>query len=78
MAYRPLANGRLTMKQDAIVLQLAAKYQKTSAQIALNWLLSQNIVAIPKASSPEHLLENWGAQGWQLVREDVQRLSVYK
>ena len=51
---------------------LAEKYNKTPAQIALNWLVkySPTIVPIPGAKTPEQVVENAGAIGWELSYED--------
>lgn len=75
MAHRPLAKGLLTHSQNQVLNELAEKYKKTPPQIALNWIMSQGHVAIPKAMSLEHLRENWGALGWQLEPADVALLS---
>lgn len=73
-AWGPLNQAVL---EDAGVLQeIAARYDKTPFQVALNWLISQdNVVTIPKTSSLEHLQENLGAIGWQLSSEDLARLT---
>ena len=56
---------------------LGEKYQKTTAQVALNWLIAQeNIIPIPGAKTPRQAEENAGAMGWQLSSEDVQQLSL--
>jgi diketogulonate reductase-like aldo/keto reductase len=56
--------------------ELAEKYGKTQAQIAINWLISKpNIVTIPKAAKIEHVKENLGAIGWKLSRKDMQLLD---
>ena len=56
--------------------ELASKYDKTKAQVALNFLTSEeNVVAIPKADRAEHVRENCGASGWRLSKEDVKRIS---
>jgi len=56
---------------------LAKKYNKTPAQIALNWLIkySPAIVPIPGAKTPEQVLENAGAVGWELSYEDWRLLD---
>lgn len=77
MAYRPLARGALTRERSELLGQLAEKYQKTPTQVVLNWIMSQGHTAIPKASSPEHLRENWGALGWKMSDEDVELLIKY-
>lgn len=75
IAYRPLAKGAFLSKKNAAFDALARTYGRTPAQIALNWIIRQGITAIPKAGSREHLLENWGAQGFELSKEDARILS---
>jgi aryl-alcohol dehydrogenase-like predicted oxidoreductase len=52
--------------------EIASKYSKTPAQVALNWLLTSydNVLVIPGAKSPEQVAENAGASGWSLSFED--------
>ena len=57
--------------------QLGEKYQKTIAQVALNWLIAQeNVIPIPGAKNAKQALENAGAMGWQLSAADVEQLSL--
>ena len=57
--------------------QLAEKYAKTPAQIALNWLIMQdNVIPIPGAKNAQQAQDNAGAMGWQLRTEDVEQLSL--
>ena len=56
--------------------QLGEKYQKTTVQVALNWLIAQeNVIPIPGAKNAKQALENAGAISWQLSPEDVVDLS---
>jgi diketogulonate reductase-like aldo/keto reductase len=73
-AWGPLSKGML---QNAPILsEMAEKYNKTPYQIALNWLISQtDVITIPKTTNIEHLKENLGALGWQLAREDMEKLT---
>lgn len=75
-AYRPYG-GTLRGAVDEKALQnLAKKYQKTYAQIAINWVISKpNIVALFKTVNSEHLKENLGALGWGLDEEDKKLLD---
>lgn len=55
---------------------LAEKYDKTPAQISLNWLIAQeNVIPIPGAKTAEQARQNGGALGWQLNQEDIKRLA---
>ncbi|HUD02672.1 MAG TPA: aldo/keto reductase [Candidatus Paceibacterota bacterium] len=74
IAYRPLAKGALAKQTHTILADLAKKYAKTPNQIALNWILSQDMVAIPKSGNPLHIKENAGCLGWELAKEDIERL----
>jgi aryl-alcohol dehydrogenase-like predicted oxidoreductase len=60
----------------AALTEVAETYQKTPAQVALNWLIAQgNVVPIPGAKNAEQAQQNAGALGWQLTAEDVAKLS---
>lgn len=76
IAHRPLAEGRLTRIGIRLLDELAEKYRKTQAQIALNWLISKpNLTTIPKSVNIVHIKENLGALGWRLDKEDMRRLD---
>jgi aryl-alcohol dehydrogenase-like predicted oxidoreductase len=58
-------------------LQLIAnEYNRTPAQVALNWLIAQgNVIPIPGAKTGEQASQNAGALGWKLDPIDVAQLS---
>ncbi len=75
VAYSPL-KSQAVRKKDDLLEEIASKYGKTRAQVALNFLTSaENVVAIPKAESVQHVKENCGASGWRLLKEDLRRIS---
>lgn len=75
IAWRPIQKGILAQKGTPILDKMAAKYNKTPAQIAINWLISQeNVVTLSKMGKKEHLEENLGALGWQMEKEDIEKL----
>ena len=74
-AYRPIGKGKLLEDVPKIMEEMCVKYQKTPAQIAINWLISQKgVVTLAKTSDPAHLRENLGALGWYLTEGDVELL----
>ncbi|MGI0092280.1 MAG: aldo/keto reductase [Nitrososphaerales archaeon] len=79
VAYSPLTRGSVAERKDKLLDEIALKYNnKTKAQVALNFLTSkENVVAIPKASSMEHVRENCEASGWRLSDEDIARISEH-
>jgi aryl-alcohol dehydrogenase-like predicted oxidoreductase len=68
-----------------VIKELAVKYNVTTSQVALNWLVNFHgdmVVAIPGATKTQHATENTGAMGFTLSAEDMARLdresSVFK
>lgn len=68
MAFRPFADNRLAMNKT--VLNIANKYKKSWRQIVLRWLLQNNMQAIFKSSSEQHLLENFSIFDFELLPDD--------
>jgi aryl-alcohol dehydrogenase-like predicted oxidoreductase len=60
------------------IVEIAARYDVTPAQVALNWLVNsqgETVVAIPGATCVEHAEENAGALEFALAGEDMARLD---
>jgi diketogulonate reductase-like aldo/keto reductase len=75
IAWRPVQKGALTDHGTPLLDEMGAKYNKTPAQIAINWLICQlNVVTLSKMTRRQHLNENLGALGWQMAEEDIERL----
>jgi aryl-alcohol dehydrogenase-like predicted oxidoreductase len=57
--------------------QIGAKYDRTPAQVALNWLIAQgNVIPIPGAKTASQVQQNAGAIGWALEPEEVEQLDL--
>ncbi len=67
------------MKITERLQDLGDKYNKTSTQVAINWVLSQEgiISGLTGASSKEHLDENLGGSGWRMKKEDLEELEIF-
>ena len=73
IAYSPLLHGKLSSENEKlqILQKLAEKYNKTIAQIALNWVIHKEpIIAIPKTTSDKHLKENAEAVDFVLAENE--------
>lgn len=74
MAYSPVEQRAFV--NNSKLGNIAAKYNATSTQIALSWLLHQdNVISIPKATDPDHVRENRAALDIQLTKEDLQEIE---
>ena len=77
IAWRPLQKGFLLNDIPPLLQEIARKYEKTPAQIAINWLVSKkNVVTLSKTTNPDHLKENLGALGWSMDVNDIERLRI--
>ncbi|QDH16409.1 aldo/keto reductase [Swingsia samuiensis] len=80
MAYSPLGQGG-DLLQNPVLKEIAQRYETDlgpaqPAQIALAWVMRQeNVLAIPKAGTPDHLLANVASQAISLTEEDLKILD---
>jgi methylglyoxal/glyoxal reductase len=72
-AWSPLMQGRIVTEQA--VQELAEKYHKTPAQIALRWDLQHKVVTIPKSARPNHIAENAQIFDFELSQADMNVLD---
>lgn len=74
-SYSPITRGQKF--NDARLKTICDKYQKTPAQIILNWNLQLGVSTIPKSSKRERLQENFDATQFKLNEEDVQFMNTF-
>ncbi|QSG08578.1 aldo/keto reductase [Halapricum desulfuricans] len=72
-AYSPLAKGDVVGNET--LATIGERYGKSAAQVALRWLLQQEVVAaIPKAASRAHLEENMAVFDFELTDAEMERI----
>jgi diketogulonate reductase-like aldo/keto reductase len=72
-AYSPLAHGGAI--HDGLLSNIGARYEKSSAQVALRWLVQQdNVATIPKSTSREHIAANLGVFDFELTDEEMRAI----
>ena len=70
-AYSPLARG--SVLDDQTLTRIGNRYDKTTAQVTLRWLVQQpQLVAIPRSSTPEHIRANAAVFDFELTAEEMQ------
>lgn len=57
------------------VQEMSAKYNKSMAQIALNWCISHNTIPLVGCRSVTQAKDSLGCLGWKLSKEDVKKLD---
>jgi 2,5-diketo-D-gluconate reductase B len=74
IAYTPLGRGK--MQIDKTITSIASNHACSPAQVILQWMMQQDqIIAIPKASSREHLRENIDLPDMHLSKEEMQLIG---
>ena len=76
-AYCPLARGRI--KGDPVLADIGRRSGKTCAQIALRWLMQQQMIAaIPRSSNAARIAENIDVFDFKLDDDEMCRIGALK
>ena len=59
-----------------MLLEIAKNHNKTAAQVALNFLTSQDIVVIPKTNNNQLLEENLNIFDFKLTQEEFGKIKT--
>ncbi|GAA4043245.1 aldo/keto reductase [Sphingomonas rosea] len=75
MAYSPVEQGRLL--GHARLAAIASRLGATPAQVALAWAMrGEDVIAIPKAGTPEHVRENRAAADLVITPDELAALDA--
>lgn len=73
-AYSPLTKGR--MLDDARLAAVAARYERTPAQVLVRWSLQRDLVVIPKSADSGRIGENARVFDFVISDEDMAALDA--
>jgi 2,5-diketo-D-gluconate reductase B len=76
IAHCPLGRGRLFSNPE--LGEIAQARGRTIAQIALRWLIQQDIAAIPFSSNPQRIVENFNVIDFTLNDDEMKRIAALK
>jgi 2,5-diketo-D-gluconate reductase B len=76
IAYCPLGRGRLF--GDPVLAEIAGKRGRSVAQVALRWLLQQDVAAIPFSSKPQRIADNFNVFDFTLTDDEMKRIAALK
>ncbi|WP_153463903.1 aldo/keto reductase [Sediminibacillus terrae] len=72
-AWSPLMQGQIL--DNPVLREIAAKYDKSPAQVILRWDLQQKIVIIPKSTKAHRIKENANLFDFELTKEDIEQID---
>lgn len=75
MAWGPFAEGKNDFFTNEMLIAIGDKYNKSSAQVALHFLIQRGIIAIPKSTHKERMMENFDIFDFALTEEDMTAIT---
>jgi diketogulonate reductase-like aldo/keto reductase len=76
-AYSPLGGSDTTnILKAPLLIELAKKYGKTTAQISVRWCLQRGFLPLPKSATPAHIADNAKVFDFILSDEDITALNT--
>ncbi len=75
-AWAPFAEGKNNIFQNEILLSIAAKYNKSVAQVILRWVVQRGIIALAKSTRKERMMENINVLDFELSAEDMAAITT--
>jgi len=72
-AWAPIAKGRVN--DDPTITEIAARLDRTPAQVALRWHVQRGDIVFPKSMRRERMVENFAIFDFELSDEDVATIS---
>ncbi|MFB6112997.1 MAG: aldo/keto reductase [Halodesulfurarchaeum sp.] len=73
VAYSPLARGAVFDVPE--IQSIAEKHGVSEAQISLAWLLEKDVYPIPKATSHDHIADNFASLDVELEEGDIETID---
>ncbi len=75
-AYSPLCSNKNDVLSEPVLVELASKYNKSSAQIILRWLLQRNILPLVKSNTVSRLTDNFNIFDFELDEASMQKINA--
>lgn len=75
-SWGPFAEGRKDFFINRIVNEIGLKYGKSAAQVALRFLIQNNVIVIPKSVNKERMIQNINVFDFMLSNEDMAMIAT--
>lgn len=70
------AEGKFDVFNNPVLVELANKYGKTTAQVMLRWQLQRGVVSLSKSANPERVRQNFDIFDFELTADDMARIAT--
>ncbi len=75
-AWSPFSRDKLPIWDNPIIRSISEKHGVNMRQVVLRWLLQRGIIALPKASNPDHMKANFDIWDFKLSRADMDAMAL--
>ena len=74
-AWAPFGEGRNGLFENEILTSIGKKYNKSSAQVMLRWLIERGVIIACKSTHIERMEENFNVFDFKLTDEDMEEIN---
>jgi len=75
-SWGPFAEGRNDLFRNATLQQIGDQYNKSTAQVALRFLIQRGVVVIPKTVNKDRMEQNFNVFDFQLTAQDMEKIAA--
>lgn len=78
MSWYPLGGKGMTgeLLNNPLVLEIASKHHKSSAQVILKWHVQMGFIVIPGSKNVDHIKDNIDLFDFELDQEDIKKIAT--
>lgn len=74
-AWAPFGEGRNGLFENEVLTSIGKKYNKSSAQVMLRWLIERGVIIACKSTHIERMEENFNVFDFKLTDEDMEEID---
>ena len=74
-AWAPFGEGRNSLFTNETLVNIGKKYNKTSAQVMLRWLIERGVIIACKSTHIERMKENFDVFDFNLSKDDIEKIN---
>lgn len=74
-SWASFVEGRNNIFTNPVLMDIAKKYNRSTAQVMIRWQVQRGIVCLTKSVKPERMAENFDVMNFELSADDMARIQ---